>query len=135
MSGGTIHLDPESVEAVAARVAQLLQAAEGSKILDSPPAHHTLSTTEAAEQFNVSPDYLREHADELQAGRMGDGPRARLRFNPAIVAQHLAPRPDPRTKPVPPTYDARRGSGRNATTKRGGADLGVDLLPVRGQQP
>jgi hypothetical protein len=115
---GTVHLDPESVEAVAARVAQLLQA--GSIRIEDVAAE-TLTTTETAERFNVSPDYLREHADDLQAGRMGDGPKARLRFNPAIVAAHLAPRPDPRTRPDPPAPARRRPTA-----------VSGDLLPVKG---
>lgn len=38
-----------------------------------------------AEYLGVSPAYVYEHAEELRARRLGEGPRARLRFSIADV--------------------------------------------------
>ncbi|HEX5374631.1 MAG TPA: hypothetical protein VFW48_00570 [Solirubrobacterales bacterium] len=105
-----VHLDDASVEAVAHRVAELLRG--------ESTAGELVDVAEVARRFGVSRDYVYEHADDLGAVRLGDGPKARLRFDPETVAGRLgasSPEPSPRPQRRP-----RRG------TKR------VDLLPVHG---
>jgi hypothetical protein len=49
-----------------------------------------LDANEIAKRHGVSREFVYEHADELGAVRLGTGPRPRLRFNPAAVAERLA---------------------------------------------
>ena len=65
------RLDPESVEAVARRVAELLGGDNAADLVDAG---------ELARLMGVSRDHVYRHADELGAVRMGEGSRPRLRF-------------------------------------------------------
>jgi hypothetical protein len=105
-----VTLDPVSVEAIAQRVAELIRADDA--------AGEWIDAAEVARRFNVSRDYVYAHAAELGARPLGDGPRARLRFDPAQVATALAPRPHPRTDPMRAKPRPRRHSSE------------VDLLPI-----
>jgi hypothetical protein len=111
---GSVQLDPASIEALARRVAELLSDDEaGGDLVDA---------AELARRFSVSRDYVYEHADELGAVRLGNGSRARLRFNLMTVRERLIQSPvqdhrEPQRENRPPVR--RRGSG--------------DLLPVKGE--
>ncbi len=76
MSAAAITLADEQLavlaDRVALRVAALLRG-------ESPPARLVDAQTLAAE-LGVSRAFVYEHAGELGAQRLGDGPRARLRF-------------------------------------------------------
>jgi hypothetical protein len=91
-----------------------------------------IDAAEVARRYSVSRDYVYEHAEKLGVERMGDGPKARLRFNPAKVADALAPRPHPLTEPERPKPRPRRGkidpSVRTETLSE------VELLPIRGER-
>lgn len=63
------------MDAIAERVAELLRDD------DAPAAHRLVSAAEIARELNVGRQWVYEHADELGARRLGDGPRARLRFD------------------------------------------------------
>ena len=106
-----VTLAPESVEAVARRVADLLRGEEvgGGELIDA---------AEVARRFGVSTTFVYRHAARLGAVRLGDGPRARLRFDPSTVSEALKA-----AEPSPPTSTRRR-----RTTERGS----VELLPVHG---
>jgi hypothetical protein len=78
-----VLLSPVIVEAIAQRVAELLRA-------DRRPTPTLLTPTQVAERYAVSRTWVYEHADELGAIRLGDGPRARLRFDPERVTQALS---------------------------------------------
>ena len=80
-------LDHTSLEAIAREVAQLL----GRD--DQPGAHGLLTARQVAARFNVERSWVSAHAGELGVIRIGQGPRPRLRFDPAVVAQHLLARP------------------------------------------
>jgi len=107
-----LTLAPESVEAVARRVAELL---DGVTTISprgeiSPTASTDLvGATEIANRFNVSRAYVYEHATELGAVRLGSGPKARLRFNPDRVLEALSPQPFQTTTDAP---TRRRGAAR-----------------------
>lgn len=79
-------LDHSSLEAIAREVAQLL----GRD--DQPGARGMLTARQVAARFNVERGWVYAHADELGVVRLGRGPRPRLRFDPAVVAQHLLAR-------------------------------------------
>jgi hypothetical protein len=93
---GQLRLAPESIEALAACLAELLgrpgQEAE-------PPAKgkkKMLSAAEVSELWGVSRRWVYDHAEALGALRLGSGPRPRLRFDPDGVAERLgAPRRSP----------------------------------------
>jgi len=61
-------------DAIAERVAKLLSA-------DVPAESRLVSAAEVARELNVGRQWVYEHAEQLGARRLGDGPRARLRFD------------------------------------------------------
>lgn len=114
-SRATVHLDDDSVNAVAERVVELLRdGSMGSQLVD---------TAEVARRFSLSRDYVYAHADELGAVRLGSGPRARLRFDPTKVAEVLRSSSEAESGP-------KRAAARPVRRGRG-----VTLLPVRGESP
>ena len=108
-----VRLDDASVEAVAERVVDLLRGEDiGGELID---------VAEVARRFNVSRAFVYDHADHLGAVRLGDGPKARLRFDLDRVREALAARPQESAHAVSQSPKPRR--------RRKSA---VDLLPVRG---
>jgi hypothetical protein len=63
------------VDAIAERVVELLSADDVS----AGPS--LVSAAEVARELNVGRQWVYEHAEQLGARRLGDGPRARLRFD------------------------------------------------------
>ena len=105
----TVTLSHESVDAIAERVAELLE--------NRPTSPDLIDAAEVARRFNVSREYVYEHAGELGAIRLSDGPKARLRFNPQTVIEALAP-PEPKPAPARTPRRPRRPSSD------------VELLPI-----
>jgi hypothetical protein len=63
-----------------------------------------LTARQVAVRFNVDRGWVYAHATELGVVRLGDGPRPRLRFDPAVVAQMLQARPSASSaspRPIP----------------------------------
>jgi hypothetical protein len=75
-------LDRAAILAVAREVAVLLH---GS----AEAVDRMLTAAQVAARFNVDRSWVYAHAEELGVMRLGDGPRPRLRFDPAIVSQRL----------------------------------------------
>ena len=103
-------LTPADVEAIACRVAELLRP-------EWRVGHH-VDTTAVAALLGVSSDWVREHAAELGAIRVGDGAKGALRFD---------------VKRVKTAMDERRLGRPNRTPKRRpGPERrpGVELLPL-----
>lgn len=124
--GLLVSLDPESIEAVATRVAELLGGAT-PKLLDAG---------EVAERLGKSRDWCYRHAEELGAVRLGDGERPRVGFPADRVAAYVnacsasrrAGGPEERsTEPKAPGRRRRKrqGDGRSLTPRR---------LQVRGEE-
>ena len=113
-----VHLAPESVEAIARRVVELSHG-EGvsGKLIDA---------SEVARLFNVSRDFVYQHADRLGVVRLGDGPKPLLRFDPMIVRDRLSAAA-PHSKETEETPQRRK--------PRPVRRAPVDLLPVRGDSP
>ena len=78
--------DPSLVDAVARRVVELLRE-EGAVSREGP---RLLTVAAVSEQFGVSTDWLYANAGRLGAIRLGSGPRARLRFDRATIADRIA---------------------------------------------
>lgn len=76
--------DPALVEAVARRVLELLQ----QESLDAG-AGELLTVSDVAARYRVRPSWVYAHQRELGAIRLGDGPKARLRFDGQTVAAAL----------------------------------------------
>jgi len=96
-------LDAATIRAIAREVARL-----------TAPGGGLLTASQVAAAFNVTRGWVYAHADELGAIRLGDGPRPRLRFDPAMVTRRL---------------QARRGRiTASAPSEHVGA--GVSLLPI-----
>lgn len=74
-------LDREDIEAVAKRVVDLLEERHSSVgLVDAKTLAHLL---------DVRPEWVRDHADELGALRLGDGPRARMKFDVAEARERI----------------------------------------------
>lgn len=78
-----------------------------------------LTTAEVAALLATSEDFVRTHAHEMGAVRLGDSPRAPLRFDRARVEAWVEARRLPE-----PEQPRRRRRGRRR------APGGVELLPV-----
>ena len=118
------ELPPDTIEAIAQRVAELLS--ERDRRIGGP---RLVDAGQLAQQLRLSRTWVYEHAKELGAIRLGDGPRARLRFNPELAAEALAGNGAPPAQPKPPVPStARRPRRRRPST-------GTPLLPIRGRDP
>lgn len=80
-----LRLAPESVEAIARRLADLLRDAAGPQ---SP--RRLIPAAKVAEWWGVDRSWVYAHARELGARRLGGGRRPRLRFDPEEVAERMA---------------------------------------------
>ena len=88
-----------------------------------------LIVEEVAEVLGVTASWVYEHSADLGVYRLGSGPKARLRFDPAKVDEGLASCSDGRSPRGP--SDAVVKPIRRQRPKQ---DLGtsVTLLPIRG---
>ena len=76
-------LDPASLDAIARRVLEVLEAEHAF-------SDGLIDAREVARRFGLSRSTVYEHAAELGAIRLGDGPKARLRFDPQTVEERFA---------------------------------------------
>jgi hypothetical protein len=123
-----VQLSPESIQAVACRVVELLREATGAP---EPPSAvgGLLTAAEVAHRFGVRRSWVYEHAAALGVMRLGEGPRPRLRFDTRTVADRLAARSTGEGSREPEAPDVeRKRPGR--PRRRTGAS--VELLPIRG---
>jgi hypothetical protein len=75
-------LHPDLIDAVARRFLELVrQEATGA----DPP--DLLTVAEVAARLKMSPKWVYAHQHRLGVIRLGDGPKARLRFDPRAVAE------------------------------------------------
>ena len=74
-----LRLDPDDVEAIAERVAELLGRGAPQAV-----SERWLSTSEVALAFGRSPEWVRDHASELGGRKIG-GPRAPWGFPVACL--------------------------------------------------
>lgn len=82
---GELRIAPESIEAVAQRVAELVAATSAEP--GSRPER--ITAEEVSRWWGVSRRWVYDHAEELGAQRLGSGRRPRLRFDPDEVAERL----------------------------------------------
>jgi hypothetical protein len=108
------RIHPDDVETIAFRVVELLEER-------SPVARPFLDAAGVAVLLGVSAEWARDHAGELGAVRLGDGPRAPLRFDAERVRDYLDAQRV--AKPIQRPAPRRPGPRRGRT-----AD--VELLPL-----
>jgi len=85
LAGGEVRLAPESVEAIACRLAELLHEPPATQ----PPPRRLVSAADVAETWGVDRSWVYTHAEQLGARRLGAGERPRLRFDPEEVAERI----------------------------------------------
>jgi excisionase family DNA binding protein len=109
------------VEALAERIADLAAQRVLAALAERPPMSDELDAAAVAELLGVTRSTVYGLADELGGYRIGDGPRARLRFQREAVDAYKARRHPPAETATPePNGRPRRAKGS------------VDLLPIRG---
>ena len=112
-------LDAASVDAVARRVVDMLRA-------ERLRTEDLIDAAVVARRFGISRSTVYERAAELGAIRLGDGPKARLRFDPQTVAERLTGatrRQDPGEQVSPGSSRRRRGRAEPANR--------IPLLQIR----
>lgn len=110
---------------VAARVVERLREEDAAA---RAPAGGLVDANEVARRFGVSAQWARQHAGELRAVRLGAGPKARLRFDPAEVEEALTARSEGKRSQMPDRPQRRRKSEVRPVAAAGGCPL----LPIRG---
>lgn len=100
--------------------------------LNGPAPARTEPLVDAAEIARLhgkTRSWVYEHAGELGAVRLGSGPRPRLAFSPARVAEQLETVDKPATTPLPEPAPPRRRRQRASRTA-----TGAPLLHVRSHE-
>lgn len=120
MASTRIKLGPETIEAIARRVVELLDQRGLRK-------RELVDAAELARQFGIERSWVYTHAIELGAVKLGGGAKPRLRFDPEIAARVLR-KVDEKPAADPP---ARSGKRAGQPPRRAGSE--VRLLPVRGR--
>lgn len=123
MANSRIKADPELVEAIARRVVVLLEE-------NGVRQPEKVGAAELARRLGVDRSWVYAHAIELGAVKLGDGPKARLRFDPEIAERAL------RKVGEVPAADPPARSGERADRPRrpgqlGRPEPGFPLLPFR----
>lgn len=109
---------------VAVRVVELLGEQDAA---ERAPARGLVDANEVGRRFDVSAQWARQHADELHAVRLGTGPKARLRFDPAKVEAALTARSDGKRSQEPDRQQRRRKRQDRVPA----TESGCPLLPIR----
>ena len=97
-----LRLAPESIEALATRIAELLGDPSQSRRPSPAAKKKMISAAEVSELWGVSRRWVYGHAEALGARRLGSGPRPRLRFDPEELVERLGA----------PSYADTRSHGR-----------------------
>ncbi len=117
MASTRIKLDPQTIEAIARRVVELLE----KRGLQS---RELVDAAELARRLGIERSWVYSHAIELGAVKLGDGAKPRLRFDPEVAVRVL------RKVGEVPTADPPTRSGERAGQPQG-SEGRVALLPIR----
>jgi len=119
MASPRIRLDPQTVEAIARRVVELLEkrGLQRRELVDA---------AELARRLGIERSWVYSHAIELGAVKLGTGAKPRLRFDPEIAARVLQ-KVDGKQAADPPARSGKRAGQPQGSESR------VELLPIRGQ--
>lgn len=114
-------LDRDDIEALAVRVAELLEQRGAQS------AAGLVDAAEIARRFGTDRAWVYSHAAELGAVRLGDGPKARLRFDPQVVLERMQDRGHSKKRRTPSKAPRKRQRSRTAFG-------GPQLLPIKGSR-
>lgn len=127
------ELAPETIEQIAQRVAQLLRkepadapASVGWAVGDQPVG--LLTAGQLAQRLGVRRSWVYEHATRLGAISLGEGPKARLRFDLDTAMRALA---QANSQAAPAAASDRRGRRRRPPAP----EPPVPLLPINRGAP
>jgi hypothetical protein len=118
------ELAPEAIEQIAQRVVALMRS--DGPALEPETQVRLVDATQLARRLGVTRAWVYEHATELGAIAIGDGPRSRLRFDAAVAAEVLETRRRrglPQATVTPPSAPPRRRPRRQPATA-------APLLPI-----
>lgn len=120
MASTRIKLDPQTIEAIARRVVELLEkrGLQGRELVDA---------AELARRLGIERSWVYSHAIELGAVKLGNGAKPRLRFDPEVAARVL------QRVGEGPAADPPARSGKRAGQPQGVEKTAVRLLPIRPQ--
>jgi hypothetical protein len=122
-SGGPSRLHPDDIALIADAVVERLR-------MRQDPDCTLLDASGLAQRLGVSVDWVRANADKLGVIRLGNGPRARLRFDPRNIGELTTARFARDAGPVAPVARRRRAPRTSATLTAAGNPLLPD--PQRG---
>lgn len=105
MASARIRLDPQTIEAVARRVVELLERRGLSSRTE------LVDAAELARRLGIERSWVYTHAIELGAVKLGSGRKPRLRFDPEIAARVLR-KVDGSPAADPPARSSKRVVGR-----------------------
>jgi hypothetical protein len=89
-----LDLDPALIDAIAAQLLdplaeRVVEVMKNEGLIPAPnPPKQWLDAAEMARRLGVTREWVYEHARELGAVRIGEGPRPRLRFPPEQIKTH-----------------------------------------------
>jgi len=110
-------------ERVADRLADLLADRVADALADrEPPADELIDAAEVARQLGVDRSWVYANRAQLGGVKLGDGPKARLRFSPEAVAEYQVGASDEQHNGAP-AKPARRQHRQQHSP---------ELLPIRG---
>jgi hypothetical protein len=118
-----VYLHPDAVEAIARRTVELLRE-------QTQPADRLLTAKQVAALFSVKVGWVYENADRLGGVRIGDGPKARKRFDPArsdLLRAAIDGAPARLT--APRSCTTKRAARRSRRAANGLTAAGNPLLP------
>lgn len=118
---GDVRLDLTDAQVESLRRQLAVESEAGGGLIDA---------AEVARRLGCSRDHVYSHADELGAVRVGVGPRPRLRFDPAVVADRLGGSASSAGRGAQSPTEAERPRRRRASRRPEG-----ELLPIRGDRP
>jgi hypothetical protein len=116
--GRLVSFDVEEIEAVGEHIAELVASAR--------PKVGLIDARELAEELGVARDWVYANAERLGGVRLGNGPRARLRFDIELARQALAAGGNGGQPPSNRAAPRRRGRPR-----REAVPAGVPLIQGR----
>ena len=119
------EIAPETIERIAQRVVQLLHHEPNTNDDGTPAARDLMDAGQLARHLGLTRAWVYEHAQQLGAIQLGDGPRPRLRFDPQTAMQAFNER-QRRSEPQLAQADGPR-PGR---PRRRHAPASVPLLPI-----
>jgi hypothetical protein len=112
-------VEPDDLDHLAERIAELL----ANQAMESRQMGQLVDAAAVARLLGVSRATVYAKADELGAIRIGNGKRARLRFDPArIVAGRVAAATD------------QKATQRRRPSRRGSKSPNSGLLPIQGRR-